>query len=195
MINIILRSNLDYNFSDKFSAHLNMAYAKTGTDAQNSSGGNRGGSLIGGSIAAPPTLGPFNDDGSYRNLQLAYPFMSNALYNPINLINEISNITRANLVNNNAMLVYKIIPGLSIRSSLGIEALDYRVDAYTSSKYLYGASSGAVTNQNDFSLLNENILNYNTEFAGQHALDITAGFTYQNSKSKSSGFEWYGISK
>lgn len=80
-----LRSNLDYTFNEHFTAHLNMAYAKTGTDAQNSGGGNGGGSLIGGSIAAPPALGVYNDDGSYRNLQLAYPFMSNALYNPINL--------------------------------------------------------------------------------------------------------------
>ncbi len=188
-----LRSNIDYNFNDKLSAHLNMAYVKTGTDAQNSGAGNRGGSLIGGAISAPPTTGPFNEDGSYRNLQLAYPFMSNALLNPINLINEQSGLTRANLMNNNAKLVYKIIPGLSIRSSLGLETLDYRVDAYTSSKYLYGASSGSVSNQNDLSIINENILNYNKEFNGIHALDVTAGFTYQNSQSKNSSLGGTGF--
>lgn len=188
-----LRSNLDYSFNEKFSAHLNMAYAKTGTDAQNSGGGNRGGSLIGGSIAAPPTLGVYNEDGSYRNLQLAYPFMSNALYNPINLINEQSNLTRANLMNNNLMLVYKIIPGLSVRSSLGIETLDYRADSYTSSKYLYGSSAGSVSNNSDVSILNENILNYNKEFNGLHSIDVTAGFTYQNSQSKSSSLSGTGF--
>ena len=71
---------------------------------KSSGGGNRGGSLIGASISAPPTLYPYNEDGSYNNLQLAYPFMSNALFNPLNLINETSSKTKADLVNVNGFL-------------------------------------------------------------------------------------------
>src|SRR3546814_6805180 len=78
-----------------------MVYTRTGRSDQNSGGGNRGGSLIGGTLASPPSLQPYNDDGSYQNLQLAYPFMSNALQNPLNILNETSNKVNANLGNVN----------------------------------------------------------------------------------------------
>lgn len=173
-----LRSNIDYNFNQKLSLQLNMSYARTSRLDQNSGGGNRGGSLIGGAFASPPSLQAYNEDGSYKNLQLAYPFISNALFNPINIINEESNKTFANLTNINAALNYELFKGLNIRSSFGIENNDYQSDFYRTSKYLYGASSATISNTHDLTLVNENTLNYNTQI-GNHEFDAVGGFTYQ----------------
>ncbi len=180
-----LRSNIDYNFNDRFDLQLNMVYTRTGRSDQNSGGGNRGGSLIGGTLASPPSLQPYNEDGSYRNLQLAYPFMSNALLNPFNILNETSSKTNANLGNINLALGYELIKGLSLRTSLGIENNDYQTDYYRTSKYLYGSSNASITNQHDMTIVNENILNYHTEI-NDHELDAVGGFTYQQYIGKSS---------
>lgn len=180
-----LRSNIDYNFNDRFDLQLNMVYTRTGRSDQNSGGGNRGGSLIGGTLAAPPSLQPYHEDGSYQNLQLAYPFMSNALRNPINIFNETSNVTQANLGNINMALGYKLAKGLSIRASLGIENNDYQTDGYRTTKYLYGASNATVSNTHDMTIVNENILNYHAAI-NDHELDAVGGFTYQQNVHKSS---------
>src|SRR5690606_28625786 len=175
----------DYNFNDRFDLQLNMVYTRTGRSDQNSGGGNRGGSLIGGTLAAPPSLQPYHEDGSYQNLQLAYPFMSNALRNPINIFNETSNVTQANLGNINMALGYKLAKGLSIRASLGIENNDYQTDGYRTTKYLYGASNATVSNTHDMTIVNENILNYHAAI-NDHELDAVGGFTYQQNVHKSS---------
>ncbi len=188
-----LRSNIDYDFNDRLSLQLNMVYTRTGRLDQNSSGGNRGGSLIGGTISAPPTLLPYNEDGSYQNLQLAYPFMSNAIVNPFNILNETKSKTNATLANSNLALSYKLLKGLTLRSSLGIESNDYRSDGYRTTRYLYGASNASVSNQNDLSIVNENILNYHKVIANDHSIDIMGGFTYQESTSKSASMSGSGF--
>lgn len=180
-----LRSNIDYKFNDRFDLQLNMVYTRTGRNDQDSGGGNRGGSLIAGALASPPSLQPYNEDGSYQNLQLAYPFISNALLNPLNVLNETSDITHANLGNINMALGYQLVKGLSIRASLGIENNDYQTDGYRTTKYLYGASNATVSNQHDMTIVNENILNYHAEI-NDHELDAVGGFTYQQYIGKSS---------
>lgn len=179
-----LRSNIDHAINEYFDVSLTTSYARTYKNTKNSSGSNRGGSLIGGAISAPPSVGPYNEDGSYQDLRLAYPFMSNALYNPINLINEQSNKTEADLSNSNVALIYKPVKGLSLKPSFGIESLDYRSDNYTTSKYLYGTSRAEVENVRETSVINENIANYNTIFAKNHRIDLTGGFTYQEYRKK-----------
>ena len=180
-----LRSNIDHAINDYFDVALTMSYARTNKSTKNSGGGNRGASLIGGTIAAPPSTTPYNEDGSYQDLRLAYSFMSNALFNPINIINEISNKTEADLSTNNIVLTYKPIKGLSIKSSLGIETNNYREDNYTTSKYLYSASTAGVSSTKQTSLINENIVNYNKTIMKMHRIDITGGFSYQEFLSKS----------
>ena len=151
------RTNINHKVSDYFSVGANLAYTRTTTDRQSSSGDNRGGSLIGAALSAPPTLTPYNEDGSYQNLQLAYPFMSNALKNPMNIINETSNQTKADLVNLNGFLEWKPVKGLSLKASIGVEALNYIGYNYNTSEYLYGASSASLSNNQQTTIVNENI--------------------------------------
>lgn len=188
-----LRSNIDYDFNKRLSLQLNMVYTRTHRLDQNSGGGNRGGSLIGGTISAPPTQLPYKEDGSYNNLQLAYPFISNAILNPFNLINETKSETAATLTNTNLGLSYLLLKGLTLKSTMGIENNDYRSDSYRTSRYLYGAPNASVSNQNDFSIINENILNYSRTFGSDHSLDVMGGFTYQESISKSASMGGSGF--
>lgn len=174
-----LRTNLDWTLNKYLDLSFISSFARTQKNTQNSNGGNRGGSLIGAAISAPPTLTPYNEDGSYQNLQLAYPFMSNALFNPVNLINEQSNKTKANLITDNIALTFKPLKGLSLKSSFGLENLDYRTDAYTTSKYLYGTNSASISTNQETTIINENIVNYNTTINKNHRIDAIGGFTYQ----------------
>ncbi|MEI3117713.1 MAG: hypothetical protein V8T12_01430 [Parabacteroides johnsonii] len=88
-----------------------------------SSGGGNQGSFFNWSINFSSTrpLYPYNEDGSYNNLQLAPPFMSNALFNPLNLINKTSIKTKADLVNVNGYFEYKPIKGLSLKATIGVQ--------------------------------------------------------------------------
>ncbi len=176
-----LRSNIDHAINDYFDVSLTTSFARTNKMTKNSGGGNRGGTLIGAAISAPPSTTPYNADGSYQDLRLSYSFMSNALYNPINLINEQSNETEADLSNNNIALTYKPIKGLSIKSSLGIETNNYRDDNYTTSKYLYSSSNASVGSTKQATYVNENIVNYNTTINKLHRIDLMGGFSYQES--------------
>ena len=174
-----VRSNIDHKINDKFNAGANLSYTRTNKSMKSSGGGNRGGSLIGASISAPPTLFPYNEDGSYNNLQLAYPFMSNALFNPLNLINETSSKTKADLVNVNGFLEYKPIRGLSLKATIGVETLNYTSNNYNSSRYLYGASSASLSSNQQTTIVNENIMNYDLTVHDDHNLNFMGGFTYQ----------------
>ena len=183
-----LRSSIDHDINKMWNVQLKMGYAYTYRFNKFSADrANRGGSLVGSSLVAPPTLTPFNEDGSYQNLQLAYPFISNALTNPINQIDRNSNITEANLIDLNGAITFKPFKGFSIKSSWGMENNDYRNDSYTNSKNIYGGTSASVSFTRNTTAINENIANYNVTIARDHSLNLMAGFTYQQYIAKGLG--------
>jgi len=188
-----VRSNIEHSINEKFDISLLMSYNHTERKRQSSGFGNRGGSLIGASLFSPPTLTPYDENGEYYNLQLAYPFMSNAIYNAINIVNETSNVTVPNLTNINTAITYKPFNGFSLRSSFGLENNDYRTDNYTRSKYLYSSNAASVSTYNGVSLINENIANYNFKLNDAHSFNIMGGFTYQQHVSKSLGASGSGF--
>ena len=47
--------------------------------------------MFGGMLFAPPTVGPYTADGRYTRLNTIYPFISNALINPVAIKNEVTN--------------------------------------------------------------------------------------------------------
>src|SRR3546814_14296078 len=81
--------------------------------------------MIGAAISAPPTLQPYNEDGTYTVLAEEYPFVAVDLTNPLNYINEQHNEVKANVVMANAALIYNPINELTIKISGG---MDHRYD-------------------------------------------------------------------
>jgi len=174
-----LRANVNHDLSPKFSLSYSTNLSRIQTNRKNTSIGNRGSGLLTAMIAAPPSLSPLNDDGTYRNLSTAYPFISNVLVNPLNFLYQQSDVVRANRVLANAALTYKPFAGLSIRISGGVENADDRNDGYTTRQFVNSSGAASVVSSQYTSLLNENVVTYAKDF-GKHSLTVTGGFTYQD---------------
>ncbi|SEW53459.1 TonB-linked outer membrane protein, SusC/RagA family [Chitinophaga arvensicola] len=175
-----IRASIEHDISRIFSLSYNATLTKIDTRVQNSSLGNRGSDLISAMLMAPPTLSPYLPDGSYRRLNTAYPFISNAIINPLVPINEVSERLKANRVFSNAAVTIRPFEDLTIRISGGINNQDDRRDIYANIEPSTNSVGRAQVNTAQTqSLLNENVVNYSKKF-GRHAINATAGFTYQD---------------
>ena len=174
-----VRAYFTHEISKKFSLEYGATLTKNRTGRQNSSGSNRGGSLIGAAISSPPTLTPYNDDGTYRVMTTAYPFISNVLTNPLNFLNEQKDNTDANVVLANASITFEPIAGLKLKIYGGVENNDNRTDYYQTRNFINSQGSASVSTTNNISLLNENTLSYN-KVIGKHNFGAIVGFTYQD---------------
>lgn len=187
-----LRANVTTDVSKKFNLSYGATLTNIQTSRQNNGGGNRGGSMISAAISAPPTLTPYNDDGSYRVLATAYPFISNVITNPLNYVNEQTDDIIANRVLANVALTFKPFEGLAIKISGGIENSDDRNDSYTTTNFINSQGSASVSTTQGRSLLSENTVSY-TKSVGKHSLSAVAGFTYQDFLNTSLGGSGVGF--
>jgi len=163
-----LHTNVNHEVSKKFSVTLSSTLSRLDTERKDSGGGSRGNSLISAAIGAPPTLSPFNDDGSYRVLSSVYPFVATDLINPLNFINEQTNHIKANIVLANAAMIYKPIPELTVKISGGIENRDDRTDNYTTLSYINSSGNASASTNQFTSILSENTINYSKTFNEKH---------------------------
>ncbi len=175
-----LRAYFTTEINKMLSFEYGATLTKNTTSRQNSSGGNRGQSLIGGAISAPPTLTPYNDEGSYRVLATAYPFISNVIINPLNFINEQKDDGESNIVLANASLIFEPIKDLKLKIYGGVENTDYRSDYYQTTNFVNSQGSASASASNNVSLLNENTLSYNKTINDKHSIGAVIGFTYQD---------------
>lgn len=182
-----LRANLNHNISEKVTLNYSTSLSRNILDNKNWGGGRFGASLISSALCAPPTLTPYNDDGSYRELHSAYPFVSEGLTNPLNYINEVSDQTVSNKVLANIAFIYEPIKDLSIKISGGIENSDDRNDYYKTLKFVNSQGEASVNCSQYTSVLSENTINYVKTFDEKHNFSLLAGFTYQDFYSKSLG--------
>ncbi|HWB93713.1 MAG TPA: TonB-dependent receptor [Puia sp.] len=175
-----IRGNISHDISKIFNVSYNIYLTRGEGRNQNSGSGNRGGDLISGMLDAPPTLSPYNNDGSYRRLNTAYPFISNTIVNPLVTINKVSDRFKADNVFSVGALTIKPIRDLSIRISGGIQNVNNRSDTYYEIEPSTNqVGSAAVGTTQTTSLLNENVATY-TRTLGDHHLSVTAGYTFQN---------------
>ncbi|MDQ6481681.1 TonB-dependent receptor [Dyadobacter sp. LHD-138] len=175
-----LRTNISHTISKKFSVNFAGTLSRLVTSRKDSEGGGRGTSMISSAIGAPPSLTPYNADGSYRILATAYPFVATDLINPINFINEQNNKTKANVALLNAAFIFKPIEELTIKIAGGIENRDDRSDNYTSRNFVRSSGAASVSTGQFTSLLSENTISYNKTIREKHNIAAVAGFTYQD---------------
>jgi TonB-linked SusC/RagA family outer membrane protein len=180
-----LNSNFHHDLSNKFAVDLSLTLSKNNSARQNSAQGRFGTSLQGRAFGIPTFLPVYNADGSYAEPVLLYSRVSEALWNPLNNINETSNILDQNNVLINGAFTYKIIEGLSLKVSGGIQTRNGLTNNYQTKKFQNtpdGIASLAVDEYT--SLLNENILSYNKTFNTKHRISAIAGATYQSFTNK-----------
>ena len=175
-----VRTVLSHEISKVFSVSSNLSLVKIMSNRQNSGRGNRGSDLISGMMSAPPTLSPFTQTGAYRRLNTAYPFISNAINNPLTTINNVTDKIDADRILANVAFTIKPIKNFTLKVSGGVERSTDRTDIYaridTTTNYTGYAE---VSSAQRTSFLNENIATYSNKF-GIHGLTVTAGFTYQD---------------
>ena len=175
-----IRTNIDHKFNKVFSANLSATNTRIITGRQDSGGGARGTSLIGAIQAAPPTLEPYNEDGTYTKIGNAYTFLPPDPTNPLNFTNEQTNSVKANLTLINAALVFNPVEQLTVRISGGYENRDDRSDTYRTRDYINSDGYASVSTNQFTSYLNENTINYTNTFNEAHNVTALAGFTYQD---------------
>ncbi|MBO9562963.1 MAG: TonB-dependent receptor [Niastella sp.] len=175
-----VRTNLSHEISKIFSVSSNLSMVKIKSNRQNSGRGNRGNDLISAMLGAPPTLSPYTQTGAYRRLNTAYPFISNAINNPLTTIDNVTDKIDADRILGNVGFTIKPFKGFSIKISGGVERSTDREDFYAriDTTTSYTGYARATSNQRT-SYLSENVATWTGKF-GIHGLTATAGFTYQD---------------
>jgi TonB-linked SusC/RagA family outer membrane protein len=179
-----LRVNLNHDISKVFNIGYTTSFTRSDRSTQNSQLGNRGGDMFGGMLFAPPTVGPYDANGRYVRLNTVYPFISNAIINPVALKNEVTNRFKSDDIVANLNLSIKPSKDLAIRISGNIFNNNIRNDNYRNREpYALNSVGNANVNTNQNTLLlNENIVNYKKVFAGKHMVDVVAGLANQLEK-------------
>lgn len=174
-----LRMNVDHDINKYISLFASTMYSQNNTDSKNFTSSNRGNDLYGAMLLAPPTLGPYNEDGSYNDLKSAYPFVSNVLANPMGHINDRNNLSKSDKFLANAAITIKPFDGFFIKISGGIDLSNKRDDEYTTTKIIGSSGNAKVVTERYQSILNENTIGYSKKI-GIHDISAVAGLTFQN---------------
>ncbi len=181
------RANINHDISKVFSVGYTTIYTRSDRSHQNSTLGNRGSDMFGAMLFAPPTVGPYDDNGRYRRLNTVYPFISNAIVNPVARRDEMSNSTKVDDIVANLNLRIKPAKDLEIRISGNILNSNNRNDVFTNREpYALNSTGTAYVNTNQFTtILNENIISYKKTIAKRHVLDFVGGIANQLDKNTS----------
>lgn len=182
-----LRANVTQAISDKVRLNYNAILTNTDNSQLNSDNGQKGNSVLGGVLGAPPTLSPRNPDGTYSNVQ-TYSFSPNSLQNPLALALERKEKSNNKSILAGAAITYEPISNLILRSSVGVESRFGRDNTY--SPTILPTSPTGSANVSSFertNILNENTVTYNKEINDVHDITLLGGITYQQNISKNFG--------
>lgn len=183
-----IRFNLDNKVSDKIRVGINSQFSYDMQDLANvnTNGGSTGGTLLD-ALRASPTVPLYDSTGAYtfQNGPIGY---ANILGNPV-----AAAVYNTDKVNNtrifaNAYGEYEIIKGLKLRTSFGAELYNRREDVFRPSFTYLGKTTNGFANvntNNNYNWLNENTLSYDRQIGRIHAINVLAGWTYQEWKDRS----------
>ncbi|SMC57735.1 SusC/RagA family TonB-linked outer membrane protein [Pedobacter nyackensis] len=172
-----IRINLDNKINAKLKLSTSITASKTDNQQARTSLDIYGGIVYVG-LVAPPIAPIYKEDGSYYKLG-NIPTADPAWDNPIALLKGYQYNVGVNRFLGNSNLTYSIIDGLSLSVRVGIDNQDVRTDRYVGRDVIGSPGSASIANSNAVSYLNENILNYATQFGDKHKFDVTTGFTFQ----------------
>ena len=174
-----VRANIDHEFNKYLSVFASTMYSQNKTNSKDYGSSNRGNDLYGAMLLAPPTLQPYNEDGSYNDLKIAYPFISNVIANPMGYLYDRSNVSIYDKFLGNAAITLKPFDGFFIKISGGIDLSNSRRDEYTTTKIIGSSGNGGVNTERYQSILNENTMGYSKKI-GVHDISAVVGLTFQN---------------
>ena len=184
-----LRLNLDHDVTDRLRVGTSLfgsVATSNGVNTAPTNSDNYGTvqAILGATLAAPPTLKPYREDGSL------WPFLdqNNGFYaevvNPLGYLNE-KRIDSRRRTLANLYAEYQLVPGLRYRASFNADLGNGLLDFYSprsnlsQSQLQGGGGSGSKTNSYNQLLLHESILTYTRKWADRHSLTFTGLFATQ----------------
>jgi TonB-linked SusC/RagA family outer membrane protein len=176
------RVNLDRTLSSKLQVGINLTGSNIDANVQPTDNGLTSGAVMS-ALWFNPVVSPRNPDGSWLlNSPVTWPAT-----NPVAVAEE--NLNRQSSFNAVASTFgeYTFLPGLRLRSSLGLTSTFARNDSYSPRASPSGQASngtGSILSSQLTNLTNENIATYQRAL-GPGNVDLTGGFTVQTSRFKS----------
>ncbi len=175
---ITLRTGIDHEINKIFSISANTILSRATTNTRTSVGGQRGNNLLHAAIAAPPTVGAYNDDGSYHKLNEDYSFSATGFVNPVAYVKEKQRQWFRNRVITNLSLTIKPIKDITIVTAGNVQNSEYRWDRYDTRKYPESTGSVGIEVSNTLEYSTNNTITYNKAI-GDHSLSAMVGMTYE----------------
>ncbi|WP_423128757.1 TonB-dependent receptor [Gaoshiqia sp. Z1-71] len=175
---ISLRNSIDHQFSKALSVAFNAILSRTTREDKDDVGGLRGNNVLHAAFAAPPTVGPYYEDGTYRELNMDYPFSATGFINPIAYLNEKNRNWYSNRVMSNLAFIINPISDLTIRIAGNVENTDYRWDRYDTRKYPNSSGAAGIEMTNTLELTSNNTISYDKTI-DKHSFSVMAGSTYE----------------
>jgi TonB-linked SusC/RagA family outer membrane protein len=186
----------DHRISDKFRTGINVRYSRqrvegVGTTNTGSQGNNR--------LRNAVRYQPYSGGGDAGDLFDA-DYLTTQLTNPISLAHQELKYDYRNDLISSAYLNFQILKNLSIRSTIGLNFNDRKVDAFNgplTGLARNNASMPAIVleNSNGTTFINTNVINYKPNLGSDHSLDLLVGEELNkfNGKSNSSTIKWFPV--
>ncbi len=183
-----VRSNIDVQLMERLKIGSTISGSYGYGTFPNTEGhyGNAG--VITMALAASPTIPVYDDNGNPYFHQDDVNYALGFLVNPLRVLNtdNYSDIRKkANVMVNN-YLEYKIMEGLTFKSTVGVNydggtTKLWRSSAVPLNATLNYPSTASATKTDNIEWLNENTLNYARIFKEKHSINALVGFTAQKS--------------
>lgn len=181
---ISLRANYEKNYSQNFKFGVNANYSNSTANGfgNNSSGGRQPNPIVSALLIAP-VVPIKNADGSYNVTQNPYATSVNGyIPNPINDLANTINETKINRILTSLFGEYKITKKLTAKVAVSGDVINTKQNYYAPANTSNGAGTKGLASVGDrlvSSVLNENTLNYNTNFGENHKFSALGGYTLQ----------------
>ncbi|WP_080055107.1 SusC/RagA family TonB-linked outer membrane protein [Spirosoma aerolatum] len=178
-----LRTNIDAHLTEKLKIGASFSGAHSYGNFARAEGHLQYRGLISAALASDPTIPVYNADGTPYS-EFSSP-TGIPVENPVVIAAEFSDKRNNSNVFTNNYLQYELMPGLVLKTSVGVNYSNNVTRLWKSSKVglatsRTGAATAGATEIKSLNWLNENTINYRHKF-GQHDIDALAGYTIQKS--------------
>jgi TonB-linked SusC/RagA family outer membrane protein len=183
---ISLRANYERNYSQNFKFGVNTNYTYSLANGVGTAGSGRTPNPLVAAVLTAPVVPIKNADGSYNVTNNPYATSVNGYVpNAINDLDNTINETSLNRILTSLFGEYKITKKLTAKVAVSGDVLNTKQNYYAPSNTTTGAGTKGLASVGDRlvgSVLNENTLNYNTNFGESHKFSALGGYTLQYTK-------------
>lgn len=179
-----VRSNIDVMISEKLKLGSSISGSYSTGGFPNTEGHYGTGAVLTMANAISPTVPVYDTQGNPYFNQADVTDGMGFLVSPLVALKEFSDKRKVSSVLVNNFLEYKIMDGLTFKTSVGINYGTNVIKLWKSSKVPYYATlkslaTAGVTKTESMNWLNENTLSYKHVFNKKHSFDALVGFTSQ----------------